>query len=750
MTHGVRDLEDGSMPEASPSAVFHTWGGDDEAQEHAPVKLQPGMIIPGTRYRIERWLGEGGVGVVYECQHVDIERRVAFKVLRPEVSPGSQKAALFRAEARAAVRSRELPTSKSSSGFQIGSPFIVEVYDFGEFPDGRLWFAMELLDGMSLQNVLKGPDGSPIAMDPGRAIGILRQICKGLHAAHKSGIIHRDVKPPNIMLLQRAGRRDCVKIVDFGVAAMIAEHTHEGDSLVGTPHYMAPEQTRDGDFDHRLDIYALGIMAYRMLAGRVPFAATSLFELMRHHRSTVPPAPSSVLSSVPKALDAVVLRCLEKIPADRFESMAEVEAALCEAQIEAGLTTSWDDLPLPEVDDERRARLLRLMPDAHGRRPEKRWLWPGVAAVAIAVALTATWFGVLREPEVPVEQDAAVNTLVQEARAAAAKALYVYPDADRPDAPTAYLRVLELEAMKTSPANVAADALRKELADTLGRLGDRYWDHPGARGFALDYYAQALLFDPEHAVARQRVPMTPGELALLREKAATGGFTQADLRATRPLVALAEPDDAERDRKVREMIAQVDEHAVSTEARLEAVLQESPVEKAVTSRRKPKEASKPAVEPMSSREVPASTATPVQRPSTDADARADAGASSAAGRDEARALAKRGEAALASADRATAERLFHQALSRDSRNATALSGLSAIHYDQGAYGKAVSYAQKAVAAAPSSAKYRLQLGDAYFKSFKYGEARTQYAKAKSLGNKAADARLAKVAEKMGK
>ena len=749
MSQGLPDLGPSPLTEDRASSLMHvTWGGEDVAPERAPIKLQPGTIIPGTRYRIERWLGEGGVGVVYECQHVDIERRVAFKVLRPEVSPASQKAALFRAEARAAVRSRELLTAKGSGGFQIGSPYIVEVYDFGEFPDGRLWFAMELLHGVSLQNVLKGPDGGGIAMDPGRAIGILRQVCKGLYTAHESGIIHRDVKPPNIMLVSRVGRPDCVKIVDFGVAAMLAEQSNERDSLVGTPHYMAPEQTRDADFDHRLDIYALGVMAYRMLTGRVPFSATSLFELMRHHRSTVPPPPSSVLPTVPKALDGVVLRCLEKIPGDRFANMLEVEAALCEAQIDAGLTTAWDDLPLPDVDAERRARLLRLMPDAHGRRPERRLLWPVVAGIAIAAALTATWFAVLREPPVAADVDAGVDTLVQEARAAGAKAAYVYPDADRPDDPTAYLKVLELEAMKTSPANVAADSLRKEFADTLSRLGDRYWDHPGARGFALDYYAQAIVFQPDHAKARERAPMTPGELALLRDKAATGGFSEADLRATRPLVALAEPDDAERDRKVRDVIEQSDDHAVSTEARLQAVLEDSPTRVASSKPRerasaKPKAVASAAVVPA---HEPAPTETETGRATTEPKRPPEAAGS---GKEDARALTKRGEAALASADRSTAERLFHQALSRDSHHPGALSGLSAIHYDQGAYGKAVAYAQKAVAAAPTSAKYRLQLGDAYFKSFKYAEARAQYEKAKSLGNKAAVARLAKVAEKTG-
>jgi tetratricopeptide (TPR) repeat protein len=239
----------------------------------------------------------------------------------------------------------------------------------------------------------------------------------------------------------------------------------------------------------------------------------------------------------------------------------------------------------------------------------------------------------------------------------------------------------------------------------------------------------------------------------LRDKAATGAFTEADLRATRPLVALAEPDDAERDRKLREVIAETDEQAVSTEARLETVLQESPVHAAAST--KPRNAPRGQArsgdggaaaerEPAPKKADPKAAPTPAAAPGDDGDA-----GRGGPGKNDARALARRGEEALASADRTAAERLFHQALSRDSRNAAALSGLSSIHYDRGAYGKAVSYAQKAVGAAPSSAKYRLQLGDAYFKSFKYAQARAQYEKARSLGNPAAAARLAKVAEKMG-
>src|SRR5690606_37744118 len=156
----------------------------------APIKLMAGKPIPGTRYKLLRWLGEGGMGVVYEAEHIDIERRVALKILRSELSLRSDTAQVFRDEARAAARA--------------GSKNIVEIFDFGELPDGRLFFCMELLNGIDLASLAEGE------LDLGRLIAVLRQVCKGLGAAHKAGIVHRDIKPENIILVQHEGRRDMV------------------------------------------------------------------------------------------------------------------------------------------------------------------------------------------------------------------------------------------------------------------------------------------------------------------------------------------------------------------------------------------------------------------------------------------------------------------------------------------------------------------------------------------------------------
>lgn len=708
------------------------------------VRIKPGEQVPGTRYRIRRWLGEGSAGVVYECEHVDIERLVALKVLRPEVSPKSRRAQLFREEARAASRTRG--ASVGANDFQIGSPYIVEIYDFGEIPDGRLWFAMELLVGKSLATEL-GNELGGMRIEAARAIGILRQVCKGLGAAHDVGIIHRDVKPPNIMLTKRNGRADCVKIVDFGVAAMIAEQSESQDLMVGTPHYMAPEQTKGRTFDHRLDIYALGCTAYRMLTGRPPLVAETLFALLRKHREEEPAPLSSIpgCEDIPSALEAVILRCLAKNPEDRYADMADLEAALCEAQIAARLHTPWDDLPLPAVDEARKERLLREMPDPArgGRIGRTNWVWPATILASVAMVAGAVAFVLLRDPtEVVVQDSDAVERLVQQAHAAGAQAFYVYPPVDNPKHDTAFTTVLALEAMDAdATARKAAGDLRREFADTLIRLGDRYWEHPSGKPFAMDYYAQALIFDPAHRHAKDRAPLTPGELVVLRQKAGNLEFTAAELTASETLLALAEDDAEERQEKLQEVYARVGERAVSTEAHIEAIIRAE----GITVEARPAHRT---LRKSDARQGEAGdTAEEV-----DVDALDDEGDDEPASKrdsSKARTLAKQGTRALRAGQREQAEQLFHRALDYDRGNSEALMGLSLVHYHRGSYHKAVRYGTKAVAVQPNNADYRIKLGDAHFKNFNYRQARKEYDKASKLGHRDAAARLQKVREKLG-
>ena len=305
---------------------------------------------------------------------------------------------------------------------------------------------------------------------------------------------------------------------------------------------------------------------------------------------------------------------------------------------------------------------------------------------------------------------------------------------------TSYTKVLELDALDSPEARVAAEELRQEFAEALSALGDRYWEREHGKAFAMDYYAQAQLFDREVGHAAERAALTVGELALLRQQAATLSFDEAALRASEPLIALAEEDEEVREEKLRQVIAEATPRATSTEERLAGLLDEEseqPAAKSTTPRDKrptnrestPSEPEEVLIDEDEGEDLPEEP-----EPSSN--------------RSSARSLAQQGQAALNKADRGRAEQLFNRALAQDSRNATALFGLMKIQYDRGAYGKAANYGRKAVAVAPKNARYRLKLGDAYYKNFQYDDARKQYKKAKSLGSKQANDRLAKVDAKI--
>ena len=701
------------------------------ATDAKQVRLLPGRRVPGTRYRLVRWLGEGGMGVVYEAEHEDIERRVALKILRIEASEDPQQAAQFREEARAASR--------------IGSPNIVEIYDFGELPDGRLMFAMELLSGHGLDNEL---DRCP--MDQGRMIGILRQCCKGLAAAHDVGIIHRDVKPDNIILLAAhtpagasggpSGRQDRVKVVDFGIATM---HAEADTGAAGTPHYMAPEQVLAVPFDGRLDMYSLGCTAYELLVGKPPFTGSTVAAILQAQLETPPVPPSQLCppGTVHPALEAVILRCLEKRPENRFRDMNDLEAALCEAQIAAGIRTSWDDLPLPPIDPLRRDELMRRMPQPDGlERPRRRWLWPAIVAASSLAAAGITAMLVLGGPREGTSPE--VDTLTEAARAAGALANWVWPPPDDPDE-TAFRKVRDLEALAgdvEALADQRAGELRQEFATLLVNLGDSYWDKDGGKPFARDFYLQAITFDPDNERARERAGATPGMIADFLDKASQGNFSEAEIRAAAPLIALAEPDQKKREQK---LIAIADDPeqsaAASSVANLDRLIAETSG-KPRTRPRPPDErvASKPETPAVVPLPPPADPAAKPAAPVAKRDSKQSAE------------LARQARSTFAAGKRKEAEMLYNQALSLDNRNASALIGLSDLEFDRGAHQRAADYAEKAIAVAAKNGSYHLRLGDAYFKLLRYADSGRAYTRARDLGVREADDRLEKLKAKLGK
>ena len=297
-----------------------------EGTEQPPLLLveesereKPGDIL--GQYRLERVLGEGSMGRVFQARHVSLGRPAAVKVLRAEHARNTHLIQRFFHEARAVN--------------QINHAHIVEILDFVEETAvagrSRVYCVMEMLDGQSLTELLARQRPSVA-----RSVGIVRQVCGALQAAHDVGVIHRDVKPDNLFVLERDGH-DFVKVLDFGVAKLVAPlgdvpltTTVEG-TIVGTPAYMAPEQATGGNADARTDLYSVGVVLYELLAGHPPFQAPGFGQLVAQVLSSPPPPlPAHTPSGdrIPSALGAVVKRCLAKNPDDRYPSLSELGRAL--------------------------------------------------------------------------------------------------------------------------------------------------------------------------------------------------------------------------------------------------------------------------------------------------------------------------------------------------------------------------------------------------------------------------------------
>jgi serine/threonine-protein kinase len=288
-------------------------------------------------YRLGELLGSGGMGDVYRATHRMLARPAAIKLIRPEVLAASEESAAqlamvrFKREAEAAARLR--------------SPHTVELYDFGVTEDGTLYTVMELLDGMTLQALVRDHGPLPAA----RAIHILRQVCDSLEEAHVSGLVHRDIKPANIHLGRLGLQHDFVKVLDFGLVKSVAERepgmATEMGLTPGTPAYMAPEAAGSEAVDARSDIYALGCVAYYLLTGLLVFEGGSALQMMARHLQETPVPPSRRTEQfVPATLDHLILACLAKDPADRPQSARAVAAALAAMQVgpwSDGEATAW-------------------------------------------------------------------------------------------------------------------------------------------------------------------------------------------------------------------------------------------------------------------------------------------------------------------------------------------------------------------------------------------------------------------------
>jgi eukaryotic-like serine/threonine-protein kinase len=284
------------------------------------------------KYRIEELINEGGMGAVYRGTHVLMDKTVAIKVLHPALAADDKIVARFSREAKAASR--------------ISHPHALNVTDFGESSNGVVFLVMEYLKGQTLKEVIHSEGPMPLP----RAVEIVRQICGALEAAHTEGVVHRDLKSDNIMLLD-VGGGDWAKVLDFGIAKIIEKVGQDPgltapNLIIGTPQYMSPEQcSQAAEIDSRSDIYSFGVILYEMLVGHVPFAGESPTAIMMKHLQEPPPSVLEERKDLPAAVARVVARALAKRPEDRFQTVSELSDELTAAAEEPVAAAVPDSSP---------------------------------------------------------------------------------------------------------------------------------------------------------------------------------------------------------------------------------------------------------------------------------------------------------------------------------------------------------------------------------------------------------------------
>lgn len=639
----------------------------------------------GACYRILRPLGEGGMGTVYEAQHLRLGGKVAIKVLSAQLAANPKFRERFKREARSAA--------------QVHHPNVVQIIDFGETPGGSVFFAMELLKGRDLQAILRQQAPLPWR----RAQHLLVQAADALGAAHRCGIIHRDVKPANCFVLESEGVRDFVKLLDFGIAkiqmapsadsVLLKNLTGTGE-IFGTAKYMAPEQAYGSSDDPRVDVYSLGVVAYEMLTGRVPFEGATAFEILTRHINDEPRPPRERQPTIPKALEAVVLRAMEKQPARRFATMDELARALRDVTNEA-------DAPWPGV----------------ARRPTLP-----VASAEPAHTDAATVPQRSQDGRRSIMPDA----VVLPPSAEEAKALGVTPVAlvsavaglpptepliaDAPATPPVPGVAGTAPSTRSEPKRRLMPALFMLGVAALSAAGIFLATRPGVE-------------EPQHAESLVPADEVNGEAGL-----SSGEVLLADL----PRPAPADPPEA------------VDE-SVDVQPVVTLPLGEAPVSATPDT---PALANEP-VALIEEREPKVTTRSEVEGQSDKRRSSDGASKTGPSAAERARELVRTADKLYAAGQIDAATRQYEDALTAYPSAHEAAFGLGRIEFNHAAYAEAARYFRLAVKASPSKSAYLILYGDALFKLDQLAEAKAQYTKAQSLGSSQAEGRLKKVEAKLG-
>jgi len=374
----------------------------DSIGSSTPRDGKGGIIAPGTviagKYRIERRLARGGQASVYLASQVPLDRPVALKILAPP--PGE-----YTADEQSAFEQRFLLEARTLAALDHSN--IVTIHDYGDTGDGRFYLAMEYIGGCRLLDLLK--DGR---MDPTRAVDLTLQVCRALRYAHQRGVVHRDVKNSNVLVRTRDDGTEEVKVVDFGLVKLSRIDTTitQTGMILGSPHFMAPEQATGGQLDQRADIYATGVLLYCALMGKYPFDGPHATAIITAHMTRPPPSFHAInpKAVVPEGIEAVVMRCLEKKPGDRYAQMdaliADLQPFHPDGRIE-GISGEYHTLSAQAV--------------------QPRWDWKvmgtGIVAGGVLAGVLALILGVGLVAMSLMNQEPAVAPAKVEARAPAAK-----------------------------------------------------------------------------------------------------------------------------------------------------------------------------------------------------------------------------------------------------------------------------------------------------------------------------------------